>query len=154
MSDIEIEAESPARERLEADLRRIVEELGTPPGLSVSGEKSVLLREAPIVINTIGDVTITINNLIGNEKASVMTSSRTANDVLYFVSAFVMIFGVVVALSGLGLVALGGTGMTEFVLFGNKLNSQNAGVACVVAGVIAVTTTLRRVIKGVERTNR
>jgi hypothetical protein len=153
MSNIEIDNETPERERLEADLRRVVEEFGTLPGLTVSGERSVLHREAPIVINNIGEVKITINNLIGNEKASVMTTSRSANDVLFFVSVFVMIFGVVVALSGLGLVALGGTGTTEFVLFGNELNSQNAGVACVVAGVIAVTTTLRRVIKGVERTN-
>jgi hypothetical protein len=154
MSNIEIDAESPGRERLEADLRRIVEELGTPPGLRVSSEKSVLHKGAPIVINNIGEVKITINNLIGNEKASIMNTGRSANDVLFFVSAFVMVFGVVVAMSGVGLVALGGMGATEFVLFGSELNSQNTGVACVVAGVIAVTATLRRVIKGVERTNR
>jgi hypothetical protein len=142
--------------RIDAEVKQIVVEAGANVKLNIGYEKLAGHRIGPIIIiNNITQagpiVKDALNVVMGDQ---MIEKKRDANDVLYMITVACMVLGIVFVIGGLGLVALGGTGTTTFNLFGNTLNSQNTGVASIVAGAITVAVTLRRVIKGVERTNR
>jgi hypothetical protein len=84
--------------------------------------------------------------------AEARRGGRTANDVFYFIAIACMVLGMAFILGGLGLVGLGGTGTTTFMLFGNTLSSHNVGVASIFCGAVVVALTFRRVIRGAEKT--
>lgn len=60
-------------------------------------------------------------------------------------------FGALLAILGVGLVAIGSGGETEFVFFGQSFKSQNVGIASFFLGAALVVLNVRRILKSLDK---
>lgn len=63
----------------------------------------------------------------------------------------ISILGIALISAGVSLVAIGATGNTKMVLFGNSFESQNVGIAAIFCGVVFAVLGIRRIFLALER---
>ncbi|MFB2654494.1 hypothetical protein [Shewanella seohaensis] len=89
-----------------------------------------------------------------NEVLSVAKGLSENNTPHSFFSLLVnwsFIFGVILAILGVILVALGAVGETEFSFFGQTFKSQNIGIASFFLGAVLVVLNVRRILSSYDK---
>ena len=89
-----------------------------------------------------------------NEVLSVaksLSENNTPNSFFTLIVNWSFIFGVILAILGVILVALGAVGETEFSFFGQTFKSQNIGIASFFLGAVLVVLNVRRILSSYDK---
>ena len=87
----------------------------------------------------------------GTDKVDTTEFVRAVSEPLKFITVLGVIAGILIALFGVWLVAVGGASAESTIKFlGQEIKTTNVGVACVFIGAVVVVGTIRRVLKSFD----